>query len=134
MQLVIPKNNGLNVNLAYFLDADLKINSFPNVQNYLKIKRNELILNCRNNLITVIMIMTKSYMDLWHKCLLITKFLLEILVTVRNWLIGFYIEEQHFIWHHRFRIFPQDHYNIQINILKLRMDITSWQRKKDKFK
>ena len=33
---------------------------------------------------TVIMITTKRYMHLWHKCLVMTKVLVDILVTVRN--------------------------------------------------
>ena len=38
----------------------------------------------KNNLRTVIMITIERYMHLWHVCLVITKVLVEILVTVRN--------------------------------------------------
>ena len=93
MRLVIQTNNILNVNLANILDADLKITSLPNVQNHLKITRNNesksvsvkgVIVHPKKNSETVITTMTKRYMHLWHKCLVMTKFLVDIPMTVRN--------------------------------------------------
>ena len=42
------------------------------------------IVHCKNNPKTVIMIMIKIYMHLCHECLVMTKILVDILVTVRN--------------------------------------------------
>ena len=73
---VIRKNNGLNVHLTNVLDTDLYIISLINVQNHLNITRskkiksvsiNGVIVNHKNNLKTVIMIIIKRYMHLWHK-------------------------------------------------------------------
>ena len=37
---------------------------------------------------------TKRYMHLWHACLVMTNALVDILVTVHNFHIGFWILEQ----------------------------------------
>ena len=49
-------------------------------------------------------------MHIWHECLVMTKLLVEILLTVLNLPIGFQIQEQRIILHHRFRILSQAHY------------------------
>ena len=55
------------------------------------------ISNLKKNLRTVTMIMIKIYMNLLHVCLVMTKVLVDILMTVRNRQIGFYIQEQRVI-------------------------------------
>ena len=72
---------------------------------------------------------TKRYMHLWHEFLAMKNVLVNILVTVLNWPIIFWIVEQRATRHHQFQILFQVHYKIRINTLKLRTDITS-QRKK----
>ena len=76
---------------------------------------------------------TKRYMHLWHVCLVMINILVNILVTDRNWPIGFWIIDQRATWHQRFRILFQVCYKIRINTLKLRTDIMSWQNKTDKY-
>ena len=70
---MIHKNDGLDVHLTNVLDADLKIASLLNVQNHLKITRNckskpvslkGVIVHRKNNLRTVIILITKRYMHL----------------------------------------------------------------------
>ena len=91
--MVIRKNNRLNVNLANILDAGQKITSFPIVQKHLNIMSNNknksvsvkgVIFHRKKNARTVIMIMTKRCMHIWHEWLVMTKFLVDILVKVRN--------------------------------------------------
>ena len=48
-----------------------------------------LIMHRKNNMRTVILIMIKRSVHLWHICQVLTKFLVDILVTVRNWPIRF---------------------------------------------
>ena len=48
------------------------------------------MVRCKNNPRTATMITFKIYMHLWHKCLLMTKVLVEILMKVRNWPIWFF--------------------------------------------
>ena len=95
---MIHTNNGLKLNFENVLDADLKITYLLNVQNHLKIMRNDkrksvpvkrFIAHQKKNTITVIMITTKRYMHIWHECLVMTKKLVDILVTVLNRPIGF---------------------------------------------
>ena len=77
---------------AKSLDEDLETTKFPNVQNHLNITRNNkskyvsvkgVIVNCKKNVITAIIIVTNIYMYLLHECMVMTKFLIDILVTVR---------------------------------------------------
>ena len=91
--MVIRKNGGQNVQIANVLDADLYITSFLNFQNHINITIDEksmsllekgVIVHHKNNVTIMIMTMTKRYMHLWHLCLIMTKFLVDILVTVRN--------------------------------------------------
>ena len=95
---MIQENNRLNEFLANALDAYLNITKFPNVQNHLKITRNDerksvsvkgIIVHRKNNVRMVIMIMTKIYMHLWNKFLVMTKVLVDISVKVCNSPIGF---------------------------------------------
>ena len=93
MRLVIWTNNGQNLQLANVLDADLNITEFINFRKHLKSTRKResksisvkvVIVHSKTNARTVIMIITKRYMHLWHVCLIMTKFVVEISVTVRN--------------------------------------------------
>ena len=76
-----------------FLDADMYIILLLNFCNHLNIARNNeskyvsmkgMIVHRKNNPIMVTMIIIKRYMHLWHECLVMTKVLVEILVTVLN--------------------------------------------------
>ena len=98
MRLVINTDNVLNVHLKNVLDSYLKIIELLNVQNHLKTTINDennsastkgAIVHRKKNTRTMIMITIKIYMHLWHVRLAMTKFLLEILATVRNLPIGF---------------------------------------------
>ena len=84
------RHNQHSANVSY---ADLKITSFLNVQSHLKRMRNgrsksesvkEVIVYCKNNTTMVIIKTTKRYMHLWYVCLIMKKFLKDILVTVRS--------------------------------------------------
>ena len=50
----------------------------------LSVSMKGVIENHKKNLIMVLTITIKVYMYLWNKCLLMTKFIVEILVTVHN--------------------------------------------------
>ena len=95
---MIWTNEGLDVHLTNVSDADMKITQLPNFQNHLNITRKdesnsvsvkEVIVHRKKNARTVIMTTTKIYMNIWHVCLIMKKFLLEVSVTVRNLPIGF---------------------------------------------
>ena len=114
-RLVIRINDGLNVHLTNVLDADLKITWLLNVLNHLKITSNYkvisvsmkgLIVHCKKNGRTVIMIMIKIYIYLYHEFLIMMKVIVEILVIVRNWQIGFLIHEERVIWFRGFEFYP----------------------------
>ena len=76
---------------------------------------------------------TKRYMHLWNACLVMRNVLVEILVTVHNRPIGFWILKQRATRHQRFQILFHDFYKIGINKLKLRTYIMSPQNKKVKY-
>ena len=70
-----------------------------NIRSHQKISRNGeskygLMKKAIVNATTAKITMTKRYIHLWHICLVMTNVLVEILVTVSNRPIGFYIMEQ----------------------------------------
>ena len=111
-RVVIRSTDKRNGCLENILDVDLKITSLQNVQihqrkmingeiKYVLMKK--VILHAE----TVRITMNKKCMHIWHVCLVMTNILVEILVTVRNWPIGFWIMGQCATWHQRFHILFQ---------------------------
>ena len=93
MRLAIRTTDGQNAQLTNVSDTGLKINYFLSFQIHLKRTRNgenksvlvkELIVHHKSNPTTVIITTTKRYMHLWHLCLIMTKVLVDISVTVCN--------------------------------------------------
>ena len=89
VRLVIRTTDVRNVHLGNILDVNLKITLLQNFRSHRKKIRNKksnyflmkrLIVHAPTEKITV----TKVYMHLWHVCLVVTNFLVEILVTVSN--------------------------------------------------
>ena len=113
VRMVFRTKNVQKARLVNVLDTYLNIALLLNVWSHPKIIRNgkikyvsvkEVIVHLRKNVTTVIITTTKTYMHLWHVCLIMTNVLVEILVTAHNWPIGFKIQNQHVIWRQRFRI------------------------------
>ena len=125
-------------NLGNALDVDLMITWSQNVPSHQKVMRNGegkyvLMKKVIMHATTAKIVMTIRYTHLWHECLAMTNTKVKSMVTVCNWPIGFWIQEQRAIWRRKLRISFQDHYPIRINTLKLRTDITSRRNKKDKY-
>ena len=99
MRLVILKTDERNGHLENVLDVDLKITSLQNVQRNQNRTRNGIIKYFLMKKVIVYVTTAKKtenkiYMHLWHAYLVLTNVLVEILVTVHNRPIGFWILEQ----------------------------------------
>ena len=134
-QLMFHLTGIRNFCLINALYVDLRITWSQNVPSHQKIMRNDvskyvLMKKLIVHATTAKMTMTIRYTHLWHECLVMTNAKLESMVTVRNWPIGFWIQEQRAIWLWKLRTSFQDHYKIRINTLKLRTDIMSRRNKK----
>ena len=96
------------------LDADLKIIWSQNFPSHLKTVRKDAILkNLRKKVIvhttTAMMTTTLKYTHIWHECLVMTNAKVSTMATVRNWPIGFWIQELRAIWRRKLRTSFQDH-------------------------
>ena len=78
-----------NVPLENALDVDLNITRSQNIQSKYVLMRKVII-----HATTTKIMVTTRYRHLWHECLAMTNVQVEILVTVRNEPIGFWILEQ----------------------------------------